>query len=173
MLTRELDLSLKEASFFVDLQTMPAAISFQAVALSVEMVFGEGRLQTESDHTTPPIKLPTYYFRITFSPSINGWSLFVCLLLQKEEEELNVNADGNGLTIILRMIGRDWTDPHSHWWRFGWISRYFGSTSSGFLHLITHPPPARWNGMDLPILLFLLIKIITGVHHRIVFFHHD
>ena len=56
---------------------MPAAISFQAVALSVEMVFGEGRLQTESDHTTPPIKLPTYYFRITFSPSINGWSLFV------------------------------------------------------------------------------------------------
>ena len=153
---------------------MPAAISFQAVPLSVEMVFGEGRLQTESDHTTPPIKLPTYYFRITFSPSINGWSLFVCLLLQKEEEEeLNVNADGNGLTIILRMIGRDWTDPHSHWWRFGWISRYFGSTSSGFLHLITHPPPARWNGMDLPILLFLFIKIITDVHHRIVFFHHD
>ena len=58
---------------------MPAAISFQAVALSVEMVFGEGRLQTESDHTTPPIKLPTYYFRTTFSPSISGWSLFVCL----------------------------------------------------------------------------------------------
>ena len=43
----------------------------------------------------------------------------------------------------------------------GWISWYFGSTSSAFLHLITHPPTARWNGMDLPILLSLLIKIIT------------
>ena len=63
---------------------MPAAISFQAVALSVEMVFGEGRLQTESDHTTPPIKLPTYYFRTTFSPSINGWSLFGLFVGEEE-----------------------------------------------------------------------------------------
>lgn len=121
MLTRELDLSLKEASFC---RPSDDACSHKlpGSGTAVEMVFGEGRLQTESDHTTPPIKLPTYYFRTTFSPSINGWSLFVCLLLKKEEEELNVNADGNGLTIILRMIGRDWTDPHSDWRRVGWIS---------------------------------------------------
>ena len=58
---------------------------------------------------------------------MGGVGLFVA------EKELNVNVVGNGLTIILRMIGRDWTDLHSHSQptldgsplsldHFGWIS---------------------------------------------------